>query len=126
MIDQATIANAVAVLQKAAPGAKIMLFGSYARGDATEESDLDLLVVEPQLGSRREEMTRLNRVLQPLGIPVDIIVISQQTYDKWAQIRNAITTLPAQPKRSYQAINFGRPIWSMFGGQPSSAPGAGP
>lgn len=126
MINKATIAKAIDLLQKAAPGAKVILFGSYARGNANDKSDLDLLVVEPQLGWRREEITRLKRVLKPLGIPADIIVVSQKTYDSWTQTYHAITDLPSQPKRSFPAVNFVRRIWTMFGSPPSTpAPGAG-
>ena len=32
---------------------KIILFGSHARGDATADSDIDLLVVFPALDSKR-------------------------------------------------------------------------
>lgn len=122
MINEVTLAKAVELLQKAAPEAKVMLFGSYARGDANEKSDLDLLIVEPQLGSRREETTRLKRVLQPLGVPADVIVVSQKTYDLWTRAHKAITELPAKPNRSYPAINFRLRIWSMFGSQPPSVP----
>ncbi len=124
MIDEATIAKAIDLLQKAAPGSKVILFGSYARGNANDKSDLDLLVVEPQLGWRREEMTRLKRVLKPLGIPADVIVVSQETYDSWTQVYQGVTDLPAQPNRSFSSVNFVRRIWTMFGSPPSTpAPG---
>lgn len=122
MINEATIAKAVEFLQKAAPEGQVMLFGSYARGDANEKSDLDLLVVKPQLESRRVETIRLKRVLRPLGIPADIIVIDQKTYDLWSQVHKAITKLSAQPNRSYPTINFKRRIWSIFGSRPPGAP----
>lgn len=121
MIDEATIAKAVELLQKAAPGAQVILFGSYARNTANDKSDLDLLVVEPQLGSRREETARLKRTLQPLRTPVDIIVVSQSTYDAWTKFPNAITNFPAQPSRSFAAINFGQRIWSMMGSRAAQA-----
>ena len=35
---------------------KIILFGSHARGDATADSDIDLLVVFPVLDSKRQKM----------------------------------------------------------------------
>ena len=46
MISEQTIQQAVARLVAAAKPNKIILFGSYARGDATEDSDLDLMVIE--------------------------------------------------------------------------------
>jgi len=49
MIDEATINKAVELLQQAAPDATIILFGSGARGEAKEDSDLDFLVVEPSV-----------------------------------------------------------------------------
>ena len=47
MLDEAGIAAIVNLLRAAAPDAEVFLFGSYARGAATDRSDLDLLVVEP-------------------------------------------------------------------------------
>jgi predicted nucleotidyltransferase len=78
-----TIQNAVELLRKAANPVRIILFGSYARGDFTADSDLDFLVIEKDLKARRKEIVRLRDVLRPLRIPVDIIVISENTYQEW-------------------------------------------
>ncbi|HEX4806879.1 MAG TPA: nucleotidyltransferase domain-containing protein [Conexibacter sp.] len=65
--------------EAAAAPAQVFVFGSHARGDAHEDSDLDFLVVER--GDRQppaaEEMVRLRRALPPLGVPVDVIVMSE-------------------------------------------------
>ena len=53
MIFENTIAQAVATLVAAANPQRIVLFWSYARGDADEGSDLDLLVVKGQVTNRR-------------------------------------------------------------------------
>jgi len=71
MINQATVAQAVELLLAAAPGGKVILFGSYARGDAEEGSDVDFLVVEPE-------------VLRPLRIPVDVLVTGRRHFEHWA------------------------------------------
>lgn len=61
------IAEAGRRLSEAAPDARVILFGSYVRGDAQSESDLDLLVVEPGLKSRRKEFVRLREALGAMG-----------------------------------------------------------
>ncbi len=48
-----------------------MLFGSRARGDARDDSDLDFLVIEKHLDSKLSEMVRLRDALPPLAVPVD-------------------------------------------------------
>ena len=53
MIDEATINKAVELLRQAAPDATIILFGSGARGESKEDSDLDFLVVEPAVTAQR-------------------------------------------------------------------------
>lgn len=86
MIDSATLAVAVETLAKAAPHAEqILLFGSYARGQAHEESDLDFLVIEPTVENRAREMVRLRRALRPLRLPVDILVYSREEVNCWGQ-----------------------------------------
>ena len=68
----------------------MILFGSYARGDARVSSDVDFLVVEPELKSRRDEMVRLRDVLRPLRVPVDVVVASRASFDKWADTPGTI------------------------------------
>ncbi len=66
---------------------RIVLFGSWARGDAHEQSDVDVLVVEREpFGpnrSRREEATRIWRCLSEFRIPTDILVYSVDELDQW-------------------------------------------
>ena len=73
---------AVERLVAAAQPKQIILFGSYARGDADEHSDIDLLVVEPAIDDRYEEMIRLNRALKGLVMPVDLLVVSDQEFEQ--------------------------------------------
>jgi len=83
MVTNEKIETAVRLLSEATPPARIILFGSYARGDASEDSDLDLLVIEPQVEDRAREMVRLRRLLRPLRIPADILVYSSEEVAKW-------------------------------------------
>jgi uncharacterized protein len=84
MIDQATIRQAAELLRHAADPEKIILFGSYARNGADPGSDLDLLVVEPAVSDAAAEMVRLMRVLSPLRIPADVLVVSRQDFADWS------------------------------------------
>jgi predicted nucleotidyltransferase len=57
---------------------KIILFGSYARGKANADSDLDLLVIVPKAQHLRQESIRVRRALRGLLVPVDIIVATSE------------------------------------------------
>jgi predicted nucleotidyltransferase len=103
MIDDITIAKAVELLRRAAPGARVIRFGSHARGEAREESDLDFLVVEPELQARREEMVRLRGVLRPLGVPAYVLVVSQRTFEDWADVPGTVLYEAAHEGRVFEA-----------------------
>jgi predicted nucleotidyltransferase len=83
MITQSQIAAVVERLADAAQPERILLFGSHARGDARQESDLDLLVIETEVADRAAEMVRLRRLVRPLRIPVDILVYSHGEVNRW-------------------------------------------
>jgi predicted nucleotidyltransferase len=76
MISEKTIQQAALLLGEAAKPAQVILFGSYARGDAREDSDVDFLVIESEPHDKFKEMVRLRQVLRPLKIPVDVLVYS--------------------------------------------------
>jgi uncharacterized protein len=61
---------------------KIILFGSRARQDARENSDLDLLVIEAVVDDRVAEIVRLTRALRGLMLPVELVVVSQQMFEE--------------------------------------------
>lgn len=82
-LSDQTIAAAVEALAEGARPQKIVLFGSYARGDANADSDLDLLVIEEQVTDRAREMVRLRRLLRPLRIPADVLVYSADEVQRW-------------------------------------------
>lgn len=82
VISEQTIRDAARLLGEAAKPARVILFGSYARGDAQESSDLDFLVIEPTLQDKFGEMVRLRQVLRPLRVPADVLVCSQAEADQ--------------------------------------------
>ncbi len=84
MISEEQIAAVADRLRRAAPDATIILFGSHARGDARERSDLDVLVVRPEVTARRAEMVRLTDEIRDLRVPTDIVVVSASDYADWA------------------------------------------
>ena len=60
---------------------KIILFGSYSKGNATEESDLDLILIKKTKKHpiwRRVEARKASK----LKIPMDIIVYTPDEFEK--------------------------------------------
>lgn len=84
LVSTATLDLVVDRLRRAAPEATIILFGSRARGDSHAGSDVDILVVEPSLVSRHDEIVRLSDRLADLDVEVDLLVASRATFEKWS------------------------------------------
>jgi len=57
---------------------KIILFGSYANGTATEASDIDLLVISRSTLPRQQREVRLTRQLFGSGVPYDLLVLTPE------------------------------------------------
>lgn len=67
---------------------KIILFGSYAYGQPTQESDVDLLVVA-KTDKKFHERVQEVRNLLPKDRPFDLIVLTPLEYQK-ARMENAL------------------------------------
>ncbi len=84
----------VRVIVDEADPEQVILFGSRARGGATAESDVDLLVVEAEpFGAgrcRRAEAVRLYRALAGFDIDVDVLVYSKDEMAYWRDSLNHV------------------------------------
>ena len=73
-----TLPQAVKKIAEMPKPEKIILFGSYAYGNPTPDSDVDLLVVMETNGNPKEKHLAISTALQPRSFPVDIIVKTPQ------------------------------------------------
>ena len=61
---------------------KIILFGSASRGDDSQGSDYDILVIIPEGTHRRNTSKILYKEIAESGVPVDIIVATPNDIEK--------------------------------------------
>jgi predicted nucleotidyltransferase len=60
---------------------KVILFGSYARGSVTADSDVDLLVIGPFKGKSVDKSVEIRLKLRP-QFPVDILIRTAEKVQK--------------------------------------------
>lgn len=90
MFSAQTIKDVIQRIAKVANPKKIFVFGSYARGDARGNSDIDLLVVEDTVKNRRAEMVRLHDAVRFMKLPIDILVVSEQAFNEWSNVPGTV------------------------------------
>lgn len=81
---------------------RIILFGSAATGAMTRDSDIDLLVIEPEPGNTREESVKIRRTLDEVGYPIDVIVMSTERFEETKNIFGGV---------AYPAHKYGRVLY---------------
>ena len=82
---------------------QIILFGSYAYGEPTEDSDIDLLVIVSRSDEPRYRRARIAyKALRGIGVPKDILVMTRAEVDRKAEISSSLVS---------QALERGRVIY---------------
>lgn len=65
---------------------QIILFGSHARNEATDDSDIDLLVVFSEVSSKRQLTIAIRDILVDLPIAKDIVVTTPQEIAEYGHL----------------------------------------
>ncbi len=65
---------------------KVILFGSHARGTGGPDSDVDLLVIMPVHGSKREKRIEIRTRLNGSGLAKDIVLVTPEEVERYRDI----------------------------------------
>jgi predicted nucleotidyltransferase len=82
MIRPQTIDRAIDIIVAQCEPEQIFVIGSYATGTAKRTSDLDLLIVQASTEAKRKRDERVEFLLAPLLIPVDVNVYTPAEFDE--------------------------------------------
>lgn len=100
ILGNETIDEAVRRVVEEVHPQKVILFGSAARGELGERSDLDFLIVLKEVKSRYSETLRLLKVFEPL--PVDVLVYSEEDIAEWGHLPGTVM---------YEALKEGKVLY---------------
>lgn len=67
---------------------KIILFGSYAWGKPTDDSDVDLFIIQKSKEPRRARQIYLRKKLYEIGVPTDLLVYTPEELERRMSIRD--------------------------------------
>jgi len=101
-VDETLLDEVVRRVLTVARPDRIILFGSAATGQMTADSDLDLLVVEPEPANTRDRSVRIRRALGDVRYPVDVIVMSSARFEAAKHLIGGI---------AYPALKYGRVLY---------------
>lgn len=90
MIDERILLEITERIVSATRPSRVILFGSYARGDADAGSDIDLMVIEPDVRNRHEEMVRLRQAVGHVEMGVDLLVYSETEFERSSQVPGTV------------------------------------
>jgi predicted nucleotidyltransferase len=82
MIDENQIRQVAVQIGEAVQASQVILFGSYARGEATERSDVDLMVVAQSDLPRHKRAVGLYKQFRPYPFGMDIVVYTPQEIEE--------------------------------------------
>ena len=89
MISQEKINEVINRIVKNINPEKIILFGSYASGNPSEESDLDILIVKEMRMPRYKRGREVKKHLRGMKIPIDVIVYTKKEIKEWEGTKTA-------------------------------------
>lgn len=87
---QATIQEMVRRIVEQFHPDQVILFGSYARGTAGPDSDVDLLVVMPVEGSINDKRLEIRIALHDIGVAKDIALVTPEQVVKYKDVVGTI------------------------------------
>jgi uncharacterized protein len=102
-VDKALLNDVKNRIVEAVDPEKIILFGSYAYGKPSKDSDLDILIIMKSNLPRYKRSIPIYKALAGMLIPKDIIVYTPREVEEWDNVPQAfVTTALSRGKKIYE------------------------
>lgn len=101
-VSKETLEKIIGEIVRLAHPDRVILFGSGATDSMTTDSDLDLLVVEPEVSDTRQESLRLRAALAGTPLPIDVVVMSTERFEETKNVIGGI----AYPAHKYGKVLY--------------------
>ena len=82
MVEECDIVQVATKIGTAANAERVILFGSYARGQASEHSDVDLLIIAESELPRFKRSRELYKLFQPYPFGMDLLVYTPEEVER--------------------------------------------
>lgn len=92
LIPQETIDAVVQAIARNFSPQRIILFGSYASGQPTPDSDLDLLIIMDSDLPKHKRAVPVHLLFRPMPCALDILVYTPEEVARWYGTVNHIIT----------------------------------
>ncbi|MBE0638211.1 MAG: nucleotidyltransferase domain-containing protein [Bacteroidales bacterium] len=102
MITESKISEIVRKIASGYDPEKIILFGSYASGTASDDSDIDIFVVKDTELPRPQRTIQLRRMLLGAQIPMDLIVYTPNEVENEKDEKYSFV---------YEVLNSGKTVY---------------
>ena len=91
MQDVEIIQTIVSRITEAIHPQKIILFGSWARGERGPHSDIDILVIQESSQPRPQRYAQVRRLFWGMGLPMDILVYTPEEFARYQAVPGSFT-----------------------------------
>jgi uncharacterized protein len=103
-VDEALLEEIVRRIRTVAKPDKIILYGSAATGQMTKDSDIDLLIVEPDPPNTYDHWVELSTAVGDIGYSVDVRVIRTERFEETKNLVGGI---------AFPANKYGRVLYEV-------------
>jgi predicted nucleotidyltransferase len=89
MLDVNTKKKIIDRLIKTSQPEKVILFGSYNRGEQKQDSDIDLFIIQNTEASPYKRACSYRKALLDMGMSFDIIVRTPEEVQEWQNVKHS-------------------------------------
>ena len=90
MITERQVADLVRILVENVKPEKVILFGSYAKGNPSADSDLDIAIIKDSSLPAYKRSIEIRRHLRGLKFPIDLFVFTKEEFKSWEKVRPSL------------------------------------